>query len=109
MATLINNTMKSNNSARPVRLVLILLSCSLSWLCLSGEGWAQAPAPGEGVIASPFGVGGDYHTNFNAAANAKWIPQMATIGLKETRTIASMWNLSESRAWTAERQLFAMA
>lgn len=62
-------------------------------------------APDPSIIPSPFGIGSDYHRNIDAAGNATWIPQMAAIGLKKTRTPNSGWDAVEPEegkwAWEA--------
>jgi len=39
------------------------------------QGWAPTIAFENGFPTSPFGIGGDYHTNRYATDNARWVPR----------------------------------
>ncbi|MDD5262770.1 MAG: hypothetical protein PHD76_13070 [Methylacidiphilales bacterium] len=65
---------------------------------------AENPAPVADTTLSPFGIGGDAHTNRTPEAYAKWIPQMAEIGIHFNRTCATNWSAVEAEEgkWTWE-------
>lgn len=50
---------------------------------------------GEPAALSPFGVGGCYTNNRSARDNARWLPQMAAIGLAVHRTPHTDWGAVE--------------
>src|SRR5256885_4525548 len=51
---------------------------------------------------TPFGIGSCYINNRSAQDNARWIPQMAAIGIHMTRTSHTAWDNVEPREgqWT---------
>jgi hypothetical protein len=59
---------------------------------------AQTAKPTARTSLSPFGIGGSHARNWGAAANESWIPQMAAIGITNTRTINSGWSEVEPAA-----------
>ena len=71
---------------RAAILAVVLLG-SLSGLSAT----AQATDQNAAAVPSPFGIGGDRQTNNSAEAYAKWIPQMAEIGIKTTRNCNTKW------------------
>jgi len=73
--------------------VVLLGLCGLSLL-----GQAQAadkPEEGESKAFSPFAIGSCHINNRSAADNARWIPQMAAIGLRFHRACATRWGTVE--------------
>ena len=56
------------------------------------------------VTRSPFGIGSCYTNNTSAQANARWIPQMAAIGIMSHRTCHTDWSAVEPAEgkWTWE-------
>ena len=71
------------------------------WDSLSSA--ADKPDPAAAVRGlSPFGIGGSHSSNWGAPANANWIPQMAAIGITNTRTVNSGWGEVEKEEgkWT---------
>jgi hypothetical protein len=83
---------------RPSRFSLLASLSLMSLLPLS----AQTPGFENGFPTAPFGIGADYHTNQTAADNAKWIPQMVSIGIKYHRTCDTGWEAVEREQgkWT---------
>jgi hypothetical protein len=73
-------------------LVVSLLFCSLVTIDrgIAADNSSQ-PAP----PLVPFGIGSDAHQNHDAGTNARWIPQMASIGLTVMRTPNSSWGAVE--------------
>ncbi|MCE0521915.1 MAG: beta-galactosidase [Methylacidiphilales bacterium] len=69
---------------------------------IPGEMTRADDAPDPSVIPSPFGIGSDYHRNNEVSSNKTWVPQMAEIGLKKTRTPNSGWEVVEPEEgkWT---------
>ena len=57
------------------------------------------------VTQSPFGMGSCHTNNTSAQANARWIPQMAAIGITHQRTCHTSWGAIEPEegkwAWDA--------
>ncbi len=51
---------------------------------------------------SPFGIGSCHTNNVSAQANARWIPQMAAIGITNHRTCQTSWGAvqPEEEKWT---------
>jgi hypothetical protein len=66
---------------------------------LGAEGPADKPGPGP---LSPFGIGSCYINNRSAQDNARWVPQMAEIGLNVYRTPHTDWGAVEPEPgkWT---------
>jgi hypothetical protein len=76
--------------------------CALACLLLlAGHGVLPADAQ---ETMSPFGIGSCYINGRSKADNARWIPQMAAIGLHELRSPHTSWNNVEPRQgqWTWE-------
>ncbi len=76
-------------------LIGLLLAADRGW---AGDG-AQTPSA---VFPSPFGIGSCYINNRAAADNARWMPQMARIGLRFHRTCETSWDALEPEPgkWT---------
>lgn len=80
--------------------VLLVSACSLS---VSGQVTASdRPNPPAGTTLSPFGIGSCYINNRSAQDNARWIPQMAAIGIRFHRTCDTGWDAVEPEEgkWT---------
>jgi hypothetical protein len=65
---------------------------------------ASAFAAEPDAYLSPFGIGGCHANNWSAQANARWIPQMAKIGITSHRTCQTGWSAIEpvEGKWTWE-------
>lgn len=79
-----------------------------TFCCISlWANFASADKPGQTADKpfSPFGIGSCHVNNRTAEDNARWIPQMAAIGLHEYRTCMTGWSLVEPEegkwSWTA--------
>jgi hypothetical protein len=84
--------------------LLLIVAASLA-LIISTAQAADQPDQKTGPTLSPFGIGGDSHTNSSVEAYARWIPQMAAIGITVTRTPDDTWAAVEGEAegkWTWE-------
>jgi hypothetical protein len=70
--------------------------------------WPTAPAAEPVAVRaadadfSPFGIGSSHANNWGAPANARWIPQMAAIGLTMHRTCNTGWGAVQPQEgkWT---------
>jgi polysaccharide biosynthesis protein PslG len=85
----------------PLATGLILVAvCSLA---ASGRlAAADEPIPVAGIGWSPFGIGSCYINNRSVQDNARWIPQMAAIGITNHRTCHTGWEAVEPEEgkWT---------
>ena len=54
-------------------------------------GMLQAAEHSTDVTQSPFGIGSCHTNNTSAQANARWVPQMAAIGITHQRTCHTSW------------------
>src|SRR4051794_33758736 len=73
-----------------VRSVFLFVPCVLSL-------WAtvRAADPADSKTFSPFGIGASHVNNRSAEDNARWIPQMAEIGIHFHRTANTGWGAVE--------------
>lgn len=71
-------------------------------LAAAGVALASAFAPAAEPPLSPFGIGSCHTNNWSAQANARWIPQMAAIGITNHRTCNTSWPAVEPEEgkWT---------
>lgn len=67
------------------------------WISVSLAAGAQAASGSDGSRISPFGIGADDHTS---RALQKWIPQMASIGVRNMRACRTLWSDVEPREGT---------
>jgi hypothetical protein len=91
---------------------LLVLSCNVATVAAA----AVAPESGrqEGTGLSPFGIGSCYINNRSAQDDARWIPQMAAIGIHVMRTCHTDWSNAEPKEgqwnWSAlDKQMSFMA
>jgi hypothetical protein len=75
---------------RPFTAAAVLAGSLLGPALAVGE---TVPAPG--LPSSPFGIGSCHSNNWAASANARWIPQMAAIGINNHRTCHTAWGAVE--------------
>ena len=80
-----------SNSSAPAKLAFC---CWLALACLPAP--AAPPEPAAPSPLSPFGVGSCYINNRSAEDNARWIPQMAEIGIRAYRTPHTDWGALET-------------
>jgi hypothetical protein len=66
------------------------------------SGAAELPTPVGVMALSPFGIGSCYINNRSAQDNARWLPQMAAIGIHTMRTCHTAWDNVEPKEgqWT---------
>jgi GH35 family endo-1,4-beta-xylanase len=58
---------------------------------------SQTHNQADATALSPFGIGSCYINNRSAQDNARWIPQMAAIGIHMTRTCHTAWDNVEQK------------
>jgi polysaccharide biosynthesis protein PslG len=81
----------------------VILLRGMCWLALVGAiAFAPLPVRAEGATLSPFGIGSCYINNRSAQDDARWIPQMAAIGIRVMRTCHTEWRNVEPEEgrWT---------
>ncbi|QEL16270.1 glycoside hydrolase family protein [Limnoglobus roseus] len=78
----------------PLPRVIVL---ALLFGTVGGVAMAEPPAP---IALSPFGIGSCYTNNRSARDNARWLPQMAAIGLAVHRTPHTDWGAVEPESGT---------
>lgn len=86
------------------RIAICALLSGLCSLALLKAAAPETPDQGKDAPLSPFGIGSCHTNNRSAADNARWIPQMAAIGLHVYRTCNTGWAAVEPEEgkWTWE-------
>jgi hypothetical protein len=90
---------RSGSGRRPVG-VLLGGACCLALLRAMAAG--PTPSNASDPVWSPFGIGSCYINNRSVQDNARWIPQMAAIGIRVMRTGHTEWRNVEPEEgrWT---------
>ena len=87
-----------------MKTIALLLAAAIAGVLPPPIRAADEPRQTEDVTLVPFGIGACHANNWGAQANARWIPQMTTIGLKTHRCCHTGWSAVEPAEgkWTWE-------
>jgi len=87
-----------------MKTLLILLAATLAGILPTQTRAADEPKQADSTVLSPFGICGCHINGRSAEDNARWIPQMAEIGITNNRTCHIGWGTIEPEEgkWTWE-------